>query len=459
MKTWFTLPLPALAALMLVMLLMPRDIAQAQSPAGGIPAPPGKINAVDEEGDKGEAIQVYWSLSPNDPSASAMPDLNTDSKSQVKDYLIYRRLADGSDDFVKVGSQTYGVNSYTDSNVKEGVSYLYGVAAMSPGGNVSAMTTMDYPVAAVMQWFDYEKAWMGIMLLIISGCIITYIRIARSGRVLKVREIAGLSAVDEAVGRATEMGRPILFINGILDINDIQTLAGLTVLSRVAKTAAEYGATLEVPTARALVMTTARETVQEAYLSAGRPDAYQEDRIYYLTDEQFGYVAGVTGFMVREKPAACIYMGAFYAESLILAETGNHIGAIQVAGTAMPSQLPFFVAACDYTLIGEEFFAASAYLSGDPQQLGSLKGQDLGKLLGGGLLIVGVVFATLELIWPGSAGVTNVREYISDNILGSSGLTMTALEKGSDEWFEQILQNQQDYELKTNALESGGIDA
>ncbi len=36
---------------------------------------------------------------------------------------------------------------------------------------------------------------------------------------------------------------------------------------------------------------------------------------------------------------------------------------------------------CDYTLIGEELFAASAYLSRDPQQLGSLKGHDFGKLV------------------------------------------------------------------------------
>ena len=100
-----------------------------------------------------------------------------------------------------------------------------------------------------------------------------------------------------------------------------------------------------------------------------------------VTDEQFGYVAYVQGHMVREKPAACFYMGSFFAESLLLAETGNAIGAIQIAGTAQPAQLPFFVAACDYTLIGEEFFAASAYLSGEPDQLGSLKGQDAGKLL------------------------------------------------------------------------------
>ena len=36
---------------------------------------------------------------------------------------------------------------------------------------------------------------------------------------LKLRKIAGLEAVDEAVGRATEMGRPIMFVPGILDMN------------------------------------------------------------------------------------------------------------------------------------------------------------------------------------------------------------------------------------------------
>ena len=124
--------------------------------------------------------------------------------------------------------------------------------------------------------------------------------------------------------------------------------------------------------------------------------------------------------MVRDKPAACFYMGAFYAESLILAETGNSIGAIQIAGTAMPSQLPFFVAACDYTLIGEEFFAASAYLSGDAEQLGSLKGQDIGKLIAAGLLILGCLFATLAATTD-SPGMVATRDYIQENILGKVG--------------------------------------
>ena len=119
--------------------------------------------------------------------------------------------------------------------------------------------------------------------------------------------------------------------------------------------------------------------------------------VYYVTDDQFGYAAALDGIMVREKPATIFLLGSFYAESLILAETGNSIGAIQIAGTAQPSQLPFFVAACDYTLIGEELYAAGAYLSASRAQLGSLKGQDMGKAIILVLLLVGIVVQTTGL--------------------------------------------------------------
>jgi hypothetical protein len=265
--------------------------------------------------------------------------------------------------------------------------------------------------------FDVDRGWLAVIALIICGSVITFILMARAGVPLKIRKIAGLEAVNEAVGRATEMGRPILFVPGIQDMNDMMTLAGLTALGHVAKTVAEYDAKLEVPTSKSLVMTAARETVQSAFLAAGRPDAYNEDLIYYVTDEQFGYVAYLSGHMVRQKPAACFYLGAFFAESLILAETGNAVGAIQIAGTAETAQLPFFVAACDYTLIGEEFYAASAYLSGEPDQLGSLRGQDVGKIIVACGLIIGCVIATgASLMGPDSAFAQSL-EYITTHML------------------------------------------
>jgi hypothetical protein len=115
--------------------------------------------------------------------------------------------------------------------------------------------------------------------------------------------------------------------------------------------------------------------------------------------------------MVREKPAAIFLLGTFYAESLILAETGRSVGAIQISGTAMPSQIPFFVAACDYTLIGEELFAASAYLSREPKLLGSLKGQDAAKLFFILIIVVGVIAATIGQFWP---PLESVAEFLRD---------------------------------------------
>ncbi|MEM7230412.1 MAG: DUF6754 domain-containing protein [Planctomycetota bacterium] len=292
--------------------------------------------------------------------------------------------------------------------------YQFVVTAVDADGN-ELTRVMTNAISPRREWFDGTRFFMMIIVVILCGSLITFILLARSGRELYVRKIAGLEAVDEAVGRATEMGRPVLFVPGIQDVNEVQTIAGLTILNRVARTSAEYDAKVEVPTARSLVMTAARETVEGAFLAAGRPDAYNPDSIYYVSNEQFGYVAYLSGMMVRDEPAACFYMGAFFAESLILAETGNAIGAIQIAGTAQPAQLPFFVAACDYTLIGEEFYAASAYLSGSPEELGSLKGQDVGKVVGASLLILGVFVATLDSF--GIEAAATMKDFLFTQVL------------------------------------------
>jgi len=266
------------------------------------------------------------------------------------------------------------------------------------------------PVVASQQWFDRSRANLLVISVLLIAAIITYVYLSTT-RDLYIRKIAGLEAVNEAVGRATEMGRSILFVPGIQDMDNVQTVAGVAILGHIAQRTATYETDLNVPVSRSIVMSVGRETVKQAYLEAGRPDLYNNDMVHYITDEQFGYVAAVDGIMVREHPAACFYLGAFFAESLILAETGNSIGAIQVAGTAMPTQLPFFVAACDYTLIGEELFAASAYLSKDRKMLGSLKGQDAGKAIAMVAILLGVGLGTLATI-TGSAGLMSAYEWL-----------------------------------------------
>jgi hypothetical protein len=228
--------------------------------------------------------------------------------------------------------------------------------------------------------------------MLVSTTLYYYIDRASSGKEIYLRKIPGLQALEEAVGRATEMGKSVLFVPGIMDLDQVETVTGLNLLGHVAEYTAKYETSLNVPVSKSIVMEAGREICKESYLKSGRPDLYYDDMVHYISDEQFAYAAGVNGIMEREKPAACFYLGKFYAESLILAETGNSIGAIQIAGTGSPSQIPFFVTACDYTLIGEEFFTASAYLSNKPELVGSIKGQDIVKLLIMFAMVLTIVF-------------------------------------------------------------------
>ncbi|MAF26758.1 MAG: fibronectin type III domain-containing protein [Gemmatimonadota bacterium] len=360
------------------------------------PAPPTGVHAEDFPHDAGEVIRVTWTTSPDDGNADVLGG-----------YRVLRSVE--GEAFESAGEVGPGESLYTDVGVDNGVACTYRVVAFGPGGEGESMTSE--PAAASEQWFYLDRWNVAVVAFLVCGAILYYIYRAASGAKLYIRKIAGMDAVTEAVGRATEMGQPVLYVAGIQDMDNVQTVAGITILGTISRMIAEYETSLLMPTSRSIVMSTARETVKEAYLSAGRPDAYREENIYYVTDEQFGYVAHVDGVMLRKKPAACFYLGAFFAESLILAETGNHIGAIQVAGTAMPTQLPFFVAACDYTLIGEELFAASAYLSGDEKMLGSLKGSDMGKVLSGVFILAGSLSVTLANV-TGSGFLANVSSWL-----------------------------------------------
>jgi hypothetical protein len=396
---------PAAAVLLVLLFVFVFAVGASAQEEAAVPppAPPQNVRAEDAPNDHGDVIVVNWEASPDE------------ARNGVTNYRILRSTAGGV--FAEIATAPLHTTQLRDSGVRNGESYSYRVVAVGPGGEgESAASATASPSG---QWFDTSRRWTLLILLAVCGSIGLYISRAHAGEKLYVRKIAGMDAVTEAVGRATEMGAPVLYISGIQDMDNVQTVAGITILGSIAKMIAAYETSLIMPTSRSLVMSTARETVKEAYLSAGRPDAYRDDSIYYVTDEQFGFVAHVDGLMLRKKPAACFYLGAFFAESLILAETGNSIGAIQVAGTAMPTQLPFFVAACDYTLIGEELFAASAYLSRDEKMLGSLKGQDVGKLIAMVMIGLGTVFATLGA-FSENAAIAAVNHFLHELFAGGS---------------------------------------
>lgn len=246
-----------------------------------------------------------------------------------------------------------------------------------------------------MQYGD--TGWIGVAVtLLMVAFILGNIFRAKSGKDLFIRRIAGLNAIDEAIGRATEMGKPVLMVPGLGQLNAI-SMQALQIFAHVSRTAAKFSNPIRLCCADAAVFTVAQEVIRDVYAGEGLSDRYDVDSVRFISDRQFAFAAGVSGIILREQTAATFFLGEFYAESLIFAETANSIGAIQVAGSTEKTQTPFFIAACDYVLIGDEFYAASAYLSREPVLVGSLIGQDWCKVAIMAMIIFGSMSNSVQL--------------------------------------------------------------
>ncbi len=256
-----------------------------------------------------------------------------------------------------------------------------------------------------MRTIEFATPVVGLMFLALVGPIAYFIWRALQGRLPTIRRLGGIDALEEAVGRAAEMGRPVMFSTGLGSI-DIVTLAALSVLEHVARLCARFGVRLIVPQTSPETYPVAEEVVRQAYQAEGKLDRFRPDDVIFLSTQQFAYASGYIGILHREKAATNLMFGSFAAESLILAEAGRMVDAVQIAGTTAYHQIPFFISACDYTLIGEELYAASSYLEREPVKLGSLAGLDWAKGLLLALILVGAVVGALKSVEPEDNPIT-----------------------------------------------------
>jgi len=370
---------------------------------------PTKVEVKGENNDNGTHLTVTWEAGSDDPSVGFV-------------VLRSRGTADAPAAELGEGAQwTKGWEAaHADpldhrarelkDTVEDPGPWRYAVVAVRQNaeGKILDMrvSRLSDPVAPVADWFN-ETRWATLAVILLMALALFYYipKVRKDPESVFIRRIPGVEAIEDADGRSPEMGRPVLYVTGIENIQNIQTIASLLCLGPVAEMTAEYDTELKVANFEALTMVVAEEIVKQGYANAGRADAHRPENCLFISSEQFAFAAGVNGIILRDKPATNIYLGRFFAESLILAETGYVTKSIQIAGTAEVTQLPFFIAACDYTIIGEELYAVSAYLSRDPKLLATLKASDAVKLAVIITIVVGAVLAALGIydIGPGIA--------------------------------------------------------
>lgn len=242
-----------------------------------------------------------------------------------------------------------------------------------------------------------EHATLSVLILIFcfSAFILLYIHRAKRGAKIFLRRIGGLEVIDDAIGRATELDRPIMFNPGIQGLH-IDLFCSLAVMGHVVRRAAKLSMPVHVPIYDPLAYAMAEEYWKDGYAAMNQEGLFAaEECVRFMSNYQPAYGSGIAAWIKREKIGANMMFGQYGYEAMFIAEAAQQSGSIQIACTPSFFQVPFFIIACDYTVFGEEFYAAGAYFSKDPVLTGSLVGQDWSKLVIFILVIIGILCITI----------------------------------------------------------------
>ncbi len=222
----------------------------------------------------------------------------------------------------------------------------------------------------------------------------------RAGRVPRLRDIAGYDMLPQYTAQSLETDRPMhvsVGVRGLTDTATAQTLAGLSALQYVAGQAAVNGTHLTVTAADPTALPIAQDVVRRAYDEWGRRSQLAMSDVRLYGPEPATYAAGVMGSVLsREAPLANVMIGALGDEYLLIGETARRKGIVQVVGTGILQALPFVYVSADHAILGEEAFAAGAYLSRFPSHVASLIAQDWMRIVIVLVILVGIVLETIR---------------------------------------------------------------
>lgn len=238
-----------------------------------------------------------------------------------------------------------------------------------------------------------------LLAVVIPLLLLWFARRLRRGREYTLRPIRAYEALRGVLGRATENGKRVHVTVGSAGIGGDQTMAvsaGLSVLRYLADQGASMGVSPLVTVADPVAMMAAQDTLFRAYRQNGRATKYRGTDVALIAPDPTAYAVGAQDMATDDEVSVNVMVGSFGQEYLLLGEPGAYRGdLVQVAGSNRLSAQPFVAATADHALIGEEVFAASAYLDDRPEHVASLQVQDVLRI---GIVIAIVVGVAIKSV-------------------------------------------------------------
>jgi hypothetical protein len=239
--------------------------------------------------------------------------------------------------------------------------------------------------------------------ILIGALLFLQTRRIQDGEVVGLRPLRGYQALTSQVGRAVESGRRVHFSLGSAGLNSATaptSLAALAALDYLAQDGAASDVPPIVTVGEATLLPAAQDQLRGAYARAGRSRNYSNTMAEFVapSTSPMAYAAGVSYTVQHTNTGSNLLMGHFGPEIGIILEAAGRENTDQIVGSDDLTALAVGAAMSDELIIGEELFAAGAYLTGTPSQIASLRLQDIMRVV---VVVVILLFAIFNLVVGG----------------------------------------------------------
>jgi hypothetical protein len=221
----------------------------------------------------------------------------------------------------------------------------------------------------------------------------------RRGAKYVFRRIQAFDALRGLFGMAAEEGKTVhlaLGDSGIADAHTAVVSSGLAVLRHLAEQGTSLGTAPTVTVADPTLMIVAQDILLRAHERKRMIMHYHPTDVHLIAPDPTAYAIGAQDMIDDEDVAANVMVGHFGEEYLLLGEASAQRDIAQMVGSDNVNAHPFMVSTTERALLGEEVFAAGAYLTERPEQVASLRLQDFLRVLIV-VLIFGLVLARTVL--------------------------------------------------------------
>lgn len=240
-----------------------------------------------------------------------------------------------------------------------------------------------------------------VFVVIFFAAMIIFAVASRSRPGQNLREITAFTRLGQAIGLAVEAGRRLhisLGWGGVIGIPGASGLVGLNITERIARLASISDRPPVVTSGEGSLGILSQDTLSSTYRSIGEARQYDssQGRVTGLTP--FSYAAGTLPTLYDEQVSATILAGHFGSEVALIADASERSESLTLAGSdSIPAQA-VFVAAAQEPLIGEELYAAGAYLNSGPLHISSLQAQDIFRWVLISAIVVGGILKMVGLL-------------------------------------------------------------